>query len=668
MNKAGRIFLTAVSVSVFASHSSGATEFFVAPGGSDKAPGTFARPFKTLERARDAVREEVGDAIVWLRGGEDPVRQTIEFSEADSGKKGSIVRYRAWKDERPVLTGGWTIPSKAWRKAEHPLIPAAAKGNVWCADVRSLGAEALSADAPCGYGIEKPAFRIRSLYADGRRLTLARYPNEGFLKVVNRVSDSERTFRTVPMDCSAWSPENSPDLQAMGYWRWLWADQTQSVAVDPKTRILKLTGEPDRANHVYKGNPFCLQNSLAALDSPGEWYLDRSGAKLYVWPLSGGKPSERYELSVLGRSILKLEKAAYLSFEGIVFRCGRHHGIELTGSKNIVFKDCTVRDFGGKGLVAKGSSNIVVRGCAFSTFGHCAMELEGGDRRNVASSGIVVDSNDIGNTGFAMHTYTPGVWAEGCGHVITHNHFHDFPSSAMRIEGNEHLIASNLVERAVLESDDQGAADLWGDPTYRGNKFIHNIWRNIGNKAADSYCGQAAIRFDDAICGNLVYGNRFENCAVGKFGGVQINGGRGNVIRNNLFTGCEKGVSFISGWPLARWRTFLSQDNVKTLIAAVDGEVYRAKYPEWAGIADAPQINVVENNIFVGVKAMVFGKTQAGKRGVYCENPIKETVLSGNVTVDKEPDDYSAFAAFEPLPDEEFIGPRQKTAKEGITK
>ena len=56
--------------------------------------------------------------------------------------------------------------------------------------------------------------------------------------------------------------------------------------------------------------------------------------------------------------------------------------------------------------------------------------------------------------------------------------------------------------------------------------------RNI----ADSDCGQAAIRFDDAICGNLVYGNRFENCAVGKFGGVQINGGRGNVIRNNLFT------------------------------------------------------------------------------------------------------------------------------------
>ena len=106
----------------------------------------------------------------------------------------------------------------------------------------------------------------------------------------------------------------------------------------------------------------------------------------------------------------------------------------------------------------------------------------------------------------------------GCGHRIVRNDFHDLPSSAVRIGGNEHLFASNLVERVVQESDDQGAVDMWGNPTYRGNKFIHNIFRDVGCGGAFVRCGQGGIRFDDSISGNLVYGNRFDNCSRAHFG------------------------------------------------------------------------------------------------------------------------------------------------------
>ena len=91
--------------------------------------------------------------------------------------------YRAWKDETPVLSGGWTVPASAWRKADDPRIPAAARGKVWAADVKSLGFDALEPDAPCGFSMPNAKFRILSLYRNGRLLTLARHPDKGFLPI-----------------------------------------------------------------------------------------------------------------------------------------------------------------------------------------------------------------------------------------------------------------------------------------------------------------------------------------------------------------------------------------------------------------------------------------------------------------------------------------------------
>ena len=49
-----------------------AAEFHVAPGGNDANPGTKAKPFATLERARDASRTalKAGSVTVWLLDGD----------------------------------------------------------------------------------------------------------------------------------------------------------------------------------------------------------------------------------------------------------------------------------------------------------------------------------------------------------------------------------------------------------------------------------------------------------------------------------------------------------------------------------------------------------------------------------------------------------------------
>ena len=84
-------------------------EFYVAPGGADSNPGTLEKPFATLEKARDAVRNvkragglPEGGATVWLRGGEYPRTGPLELTSEDSGAAGRPVVFAARPGERPA--------------------------------------------------------------------------------------------------------------------------------------------------------------------------------------------------------------------------------------------------------------------------------------------------------------------------------------------------------------------------------------------------------------------------------------------------------------------------------------------------------------------------------------------------------------------------------------
>ncbi len=91
-------------------------EFWVLPAGNDAARGTRAHPFRTLERARDAVRDDDRrlrcDVLVNLRGGDYRLEQTLVLDWRDSGANGHDVVYRAAPGERPVISGA--IPVRGW--------------------------------------------------------------------------------------------------------------------------------------------------------------------------------------------------------------------------------------------------------------------------------------------------------------------------------------------------------------------------------------------------------------------------------------------------------------------------------------------------------------------------------------------------------------------------
>lgn len=460
-----------------------------------------------------------------------------------------------------------------------------------------------------GYGFkcDRP---ITDLYVGSRLLTPARHPNVGWFAVTNllgktttdsrgRVSTTG-AFQANVDDIAAWAKEG--DLRATGYWFVYWSDATRRMRVDPVSHSFSL----ERKTAVQKGGVFFLSQAARALDAAGEWYVDRESRRLYVIePADGGG---RYELSSFPAPFLRMTGCRNVRVEGLVFEKGRGNGIELKGCEDCVFAGNVVRGFGGNGLVAENGSRLSLQENVFRDFGHAAVVCTGGDRLTLAHSGIRVRGNDISATECRSRTYAPGLQLEGCGIEVSNNRFHHIPSSAMRIEGNDHFVVSNLVEDVLYESDDQGAVDMYFDTSYAGTMFGWNVWRRCGirSNGLPKFCGRAAIRFDGHVSSQTVFCNRFEECGSDNFGAVQINGGRFNTVDNNLFINCSPAVT-IQPIPLAAWTNGILRLVEPRIYGGKDGkgvdirkEPYKSRYPHISRLMSSDQMNLLARNVVIG--------------------------------------------------------------------
>ena len=417
--------------------------------------------------------------------------------------------------------------------------------------------------------------------------------------------------------------------------------------IDATNRTFTLA-KPYSTYGYRKDQRYYAVNVFRELDQPGEWYLDRRTGKVYWLPPNGVNPGKAAcVLSVLAEPFVVMENASHVVLLGLTMQEGRGDGIHVQGGTNCLIASCTLRRLGGDAVIIEGGHHHGVFGSVMTTLGCGAMRVQGGDRRTLEPGHHFVENCTVSDISRLKRTYAPAVHLDGCGNRVAHNLFEHIPSSAMRIEGNDHLIELNRVQDVVHESDDQGGIDMYGNPLYRGVVIRWNRWSDI---QGGTTCGAAGIRLDDMISGVTIQGNLFERCGAVQFGGIQIHGGKDNLVDGNVFIDCFGGISH-SRWGQARW-----SKGIESFLPQANQEPYSTRYPALARLQVDPDVNALCRNLFVRCKSVLLrdGGKQQTVLNLVSEQPMPPKTLSNPEAVRRNP--VLRRVLFEAIPVEE-MGP-----------
>ncbi len=188
------IWLLISAAQIAFTHSWAETVFHVAPRGTDNTSGTRSAPSATLERARQALRLAGSNEArrVVVHGGAYEFRTTFALGRSDSGTATQPVRWEAAPGEVVRLVGGMSVPGSAWQTVTNPPVLARldplARGHVVELDLRSLGITNLPPFPVAYHGVPPGP----ELFFNGRRMTLARWPNTGWATVARILESGSR--------------------------------------------------------------------------------------------------------------------------------------------------------------------------------------------------------------------------------------------------------------------------------------------------------------------------------------------------------------------------------------------------------------------------------------------------------------------------------------------
>jgi len=262
-----------------------AAQIYVSPAGDDSAPGSQARPVRTLERARDLVRSRnrgmTADLTVYLEPGTYRLSRPLVLDARDSGSGGHNVVYTAASAGiMPVISGGVRVTG--WK----PVNPSR---NLW--------------EAPAPAGLEN----TRQMFVDGIRAwrtagrlpvavtmtptgytassdTMAHWKNPTAIEFV--YTGGNNIWSEHEEGLGGWTEPRCPVASIEGAIITMaqpcWDNSTRRIMLPSGARTANLVGPASVGKQ-----PEYIENAFELLGTPGQWYFDRPARVIYYVPRPG---------------------------------------------------------------------------------------------------------------------------------------------------------------------------------------------------------------------------------------------------------------------------------------------------------------------------------------------------------------------------------------------
>lgn len=517
--------------------------FYVATTGNNASPGTQAKPFATLERARDAARstraaDPRANVRVVLGGGTYRIGQTLVFDLRDGASGDAVTEILAAANERPVLSGAWPLPG-GWKPAPSGSVrlPKKARGRVWVADVPA----------------DWPAFR--TLFHGDTMLPRARTQGLRQLKTppAGGPAIDQRHLYLPTEAVRSVADFSQAEMVVVPVHPWV-------MNILPMTEVNRASGlvrtavpatyplNPPNFSNFPDGTVW-IENVLEALDEPGEWVLDSQTRQLYLWPRNGKQPGDDVVAPRL-TELLRIEgKTDYdgptdtpvrrLVFRGLTFTqtdrwpweagktgWGLQHDWEMfdrptamlrfRGAESCRVENCRFTNSGSAGVrLDLHCQRIAITRCEVAHLGGAGVLLAGYGMgtKDVNRDNAVTDCH-IHHVG-RLHWHSAGIWAWQSGHNrIEHNHVHHTPYTAILVTG-----------RTSLDRKGRGECS-----------------RTVRWSEVDRVLGKAPLTWhsrEPLMHGrqNVIAQNDLHHCMeiMGDGNAIYISGtGGGNAVRNNF--------------------------------------------------------------------------------------------------------------------------------------
>lgn len=462
-----------------------------------------------------------GDSVLFKRG----ERFTGEIAVNESGTTMKPIVYGAFGAGKcPVISGA--IEIKHWETAEKGILVASISN------------------------------KVNNLFCNNKQQILARYPNQGYLKIDGGLNSKVSFFDAdLTQKNEYWKDAN---VRFKAY-EWEWRTSKVSNFANHQVTIADSS-----STQLNAGWGYYFDNKLEELDSIGEWFYDEKDQKLYYLPDPKNDSDAALEASIYENGIVVQKDIQNIEIRDLtikmyhncgIFVQGNNQNIRITGNfvtnislTAVLFgknsNACTIEnnqiaDNNGRGIFAIEPQFMKIRNNRVSRIGF----VPGYGISGV--NGMV--GIGIGNTEEFKNKDT----SIANNNLISFNKVDSIGYGGIRMDGSNSILENNEVSRVMYFLSDGAAIYCWAT----GKNYTHdNIIRN--NIIHDVFGNREATPSAQGIIANGIYidnncyrikveGNVIYNLSGS---GVHVNSEAvDNEVLNNTIYNCGTGLS-IAEW------------------------------------------------------------------------------------------------------------------------